>query len=209
MRPLLCVPIFSWLVLRPAAADPVADAVKAGGVALVMRHATAPGVGDPEKFSVSDCSTQRNLSTEGREEARRIGLHLKSLGLVPGLVLTSQWCRCRETAELAELAELAFGGALYDSTEPADWPALNSFFRARESEPRQTGEVLARIAKLKPGDKPLVLVTHQVIITSVTGLFPESGEVVVVAPARVAGTAAVRIIGTIKPSAALPAAAAK
>ena len=140
MRPLLCVLIFSWLVLRPATADPVADAVKAGGVALVMRHATAPGVGDPEKFSVSDCSTQRNLSTERREEAQRIGLHLKSLGLVPGLVLTSQWCRC---------------------------------------------------------------------LTAVTGIFPESGEVVVVAPARVAGTAAVRIIGTIKPSAALPAAAAK
>ena len=182
----LCVPL-------AAQADAIGDALKTGGVALLMRHATAPGVGDPEKFSVNDCSTQRNLSAEGREEAKRIGAHLRALGLTPGAVLTSQWCRCRETAALA------FGGG---QVKPADWPALNSFFRNRETEAQQAREVLARIAKLKPGEKPLVLVTHQVVISAVTGVFAESGEVVVVAPATSADKPGIRVIGTIKPAAA-------
>jgi phosphohistidine phosphatase SixA len=154
-----------------------------------MRHATAPGTGDPERFQVDDCATQRNLSAEGRDEARRIGIHLKKLGLQVGEVLTSQWCRCRETAQLA------FGGG-------RDWPALNSFLRQRDNEETQKNEVLKRIAMQKPGDKPLVLVTHQLIVTAVTGIFPQSGEVVVVAPARVGGKPGVRIIGSVRPDAA-------
>lgn len=164
-------------------AGPVEDAIRAGGVALLMRHATAPGGGDPEQFQLDDCSTQRNLSDAGRNEARRIGLHLKTLGLKPGEVLTSQWCRCRETAELA------FGGG-------RDWPMLNSFFRDRASEAKQRDAVVARVGQIKRGSAPLVLVTHQVIVTSVTGVFPESGEVVVVAPAG----KGVKVIGTLKPS---------
>ena len=173
-------------ICAPAHADAVTDALRNGGVALLMRHATAPGNYDPEGFRIGDCSTQRNLSAEGREEARRIGAHLKSLGLAPGQVLTSQWCRCRDTAALA------FGGA-------RDWPALNSFARAHESEARQVAEVLARIAEIKPGDKPLVLVTHQVMITAVSGIFPQSGEVVVVAPARKDGKASVTVLGSLRP----------
>jgi len=172
-----------------ALADAVADALRAGGVAVLMRHATAPGNFDPEGFRLDDCSTQRNLSPEGRSEARRIGAHLKGIGLVPGEVLTSQWCRCRETAVLA------FGAA-------RDWPALNSFIRTRDSEATQVAEVLARIAAIRPGDKPLVLVTHQVMITAITGVYPQSGEVVVVAPARESGKAGVKVIGSVKPDAA-------
>ncbi len=170
-------------------ADPAADAIKAGGVALLMRHASAPGMGDPEIFKVDDCSTQRNLSPEGRDEARRIGAHLRKLGLKPGEVLTSQWCRCRETAQLA------FGGG-------RDWTMLNSFMRQRDNEEAQKNQILARVAKLKQGDKPLVLVTHQLIVTAVTGIFPESGEVVVVAPSRAGGNPGVRVIGSIKPESA-------
>jgi phosphohistidine phosphatase SixA len=167
----------------------VADALRAGGVVLLMRHATAPGTGDPETFKVDDCSTQRNLSPEGRDEARRMGAQLKQLGLAAGEVLTSQWCRCRETALLA------FGGG-------RDWPMLNSFLRDRDSEPRQTRAVLERIARVKPGDAPLVLVTHQLIVTAVTGIYPQSGEVVVVAPARKDGKPGVRVLGSVKPGAA-------
>ncbi len=169
-----------------AQAGAVEEAIRAGGVALLIRHATAPGTGDPEYFKLNDCSTQRNLSESGRDEARRLGLHLKNAGLKPGAVLTSQWCRCRETAQLA------FGGA-------QDWPALNSFFRQRDSEAKQRSEVAARIARIKPGDAPLVLVTHQVVITSVSGVFAESGEVVVVAPAG----KQIKVVGTIK-AAAMP-----
>jgi phosphohistidine phosphatase SixA len=186
---LLCALLMS--VQYPAHADPVADAIRQGGVALLMRHATAPGLGDPEGFKLDDCSTQRNLSDQGRAEARRIGAHLKKLGLPPGDVLSSQWCRCRETASLA------FGSY-------QDWPMLNSFFSDRGTEPKQKAAVLNRISQIKAGQRPLVLVTHQVIVTSVTGIFPQSGEVVVVAPQRADGKTTVRVIGTIKPDAATP-----
>lgn len=174
-------------IATAAHADPLADAIRAGGVALLMRHATAPGTGDPEHFRLDDCATQRNLSDDGRAEARRMGAHLAALGLPAAAdVLTSQWCRCRETAALA------FGRA-------QDWPALNSFIRNRADEPRQTREVADRISKLKPGDRPLVLVTHQVMVTAITGIYPQSGEVVVVAPTRISGKPAIRVVGSIKP----------
>lgn len=189
-RPLLlCALLMS--VHLPARADAVADAIRKGGVALLMRHATAPGGGDPPGFRLDDCSTQRNLSEEGRAEARRIGSHLKKLGLQSGEVLSSQWCRCRETASLA------FGSY-------QDWPMLNSFFSDRSTEPKQKAAVVNRISQIKPGQRPLVLVTHQVIVTSVTGIFPQSGEVVVVAHEQVAGKSTVRVIGTLKPEAATP-----
>ena len=172
-----------------ANADATADALRRGGVAVLMRHATAPGTFDPDNFKLDDCATQRNLSAEGREEARRIGAHLKSLGLARSEVLTSQWCRCRDTAVLA------FGAA-------RDWPALNSFVRARQDEPRQVAEVLARIARIKAGDKPLVLVTHQVMVTAITGIYPQSGEAVVVRPARKGGQAGVSLVGSIRPEVA-------
>jgi len=186
---LLCAILMS--VQLPAQADAVADAIRNGGVALLMRHATAPGVGDPEGFKLDDCSTQRNLSDEGRAEARRIGAYLKKLGLQPGEVLSSQWCRCRETATLA------FGSH-------QEWPMLNSFFSDRGTEPKQKAAVLNRISQIKAGQRPLVLVTHQVVVTSVTGVYPQSGEVVVVAPQRVDGKTTVRVIGTIKPDVATP-----
>lgn len=179
-----------------AAADAVTSAIRTGGVILLIRHASAPGVGDPEQFRVDDCTTQRNLSAEGREEAKRIGAHLQALGLQPGAVYSSQWCRCRDTAALA------FG---WTNKKVTDWPALNSFMRNRDSKTAQMDEVRARIATLKRSEPPLVLVTHQLIITSLTGIFPESGEVVVVAPdsrADKAGKPGLRVLGTIKPAAA-------
>lgn len=187
----LLITLLTTLSLLPsfARADAATDAIGKGGVALLMRHATAPGTFDPDNFKLDDCTTQRNLSDAGRAEARRIGAHLKALGLNPGEVLTSQWCRCRETAALA------FGGA-------RDWPALNSFIRERDKAPKQVSEVQARIGKLRPGDKPLVLVTHQVVITAVTGIYPQSGEVVVVAPERSGGKIGFRVVGSIKPDVA-------
>ena len=167
-------------------ADAIADAARSGGVALLMRHATAPGTFDPDGFRLNDCPTQRNLSDAGRDEARRIGAHLKKRGIIPGEVLTSQWCRCRETAALA------FGAA-------RDWPALNSFVSNRDSEAQQVAEVLERLASMKPGDKPLALVTHQVIVTGVSGVYPESGEVIVMTAARQDGKVVVKVIGSIKP----------
>jgi len=151
---------------EPVALDEAARRLAAGGWILMMRHAaTEPGVGDPPAFRLGDCSTQRNLSAAGREQARQAGATMRAAGVRIHDVRTSQWCRCRDTAELA------FGQA-------EDWPALNSFFASRGSESAQTGQVLAWAATLDAG-RNAMLVTHQVNISAVMGQFAAPGEVVV------------------------------
>lgn len=186
MRRLFVLITLVFVCAPQVRADAITEAARKGGVALLIRHASAPGNFDPDGFKLDECQSQRNLSQAGREEARRIGAHLRELGLAPGEVLTSQWCRCRDTATLA------FGVA-------RDWPALNSFVRARGSEAQQVAQVLARLVKMKPGDKPLALVTHQVVMTAITDVYPQSGEIIVVTAARHGGKVVVKVIGSIKP----------
>jgi phosphohistidine phosphatase SixA len=151
---------------EPVALDEAARRLAAGGWILMMRHAaTEPGVGDPPAFRLGDCATQRNLSTAGREQARQAGVTMRAAGIRIDQVRTSQWCRCRETAELA------FGKA-------TDWPALNSFFASRGSESAQSDQVHAWAATLGAG-RNAMLVTHQVNISAVMGQFAAPGEVVV------------------------------
>ncbi len=179
---LLCVP-------ATASGDEALWALlKGGGQVVVMRHAsTDPGVGDPPGFRLEDCTTQRNLSPKGREEARRVGAAFRARGIPVGRVLSSQWCRCLETARLA------FGTA-----EP--WPALNSFFDDRSREPEQT-----RAARAVAGERPaagnLVLVTHQVNISALAGVFPAPGEIVVLTPQ---GKGSFRVAGRLAPAALPP-----
>lgn len=141
------------------------SAFKQGDHVALMRHALAPGIGDPENFQLEDCSTQRNLSQEGRDQALKIGARLKEAGIVNADVFTSQWCRCLETAELLE-----FG-------PPVPLPALNSFFREYEKKQDQT-EALSSWLENQPIARPLILVTHQVNITAFSGVYPDSGEIV-------------------------------
>ena len=138
---------------------------KKGNHVALMRHALAPGTGDPDNFRLDDCSTQRNLSQTGRDQAVKIGNRLKEAGIDSADVFTSQWCRCLETAEL-----LGFG-------PPKPLPALNSFFRNFEKEEAQT-EALLSWLQSQPLESPLILVTHQVNITAFSSIFPESGEIV-------------------------------
>jgi phosphohistidine phosphatase SixA len=154
----------------PAAADEALwNLLKAGGQVVVIRHAsTEPGTGDPPGFRLDECATQRNLSAEGREEARRIGAAFRERGVPVGRVLSSQWCRCLETARLA------FGTA-----DP--WAPLNSFFDDRSREPEQTREVRL-LAGRRPPSGNLILVTHQVNTTALTGIFPGQGEMVILTP---------------------------
>ena len=132
---------------------------------VLMRHALAPGTGDPAGFVLGDCGTQRDLDARGQDQARRIGAALRDRGVTVDAVWTSQWCRCRDTAHLLDLGEVR------------EVPALNSFFARREMRNRQTAETLALIAT-EPARR-LVLVTHQVNITALTGIFPRSGEIIV------------------------------
>jgi phosphohistidine phosphatase SixA len=85
-----------------AAADALWDLLRGGRQVVVMRHAvTTPGVGDPPGFRLGDCPTQRNLTDAGRDDARRVGAAFRSRGIPVGRVLSSRWCRCLETAQLA------------------------------------------------------------------------------------------------------------
>jgi phosphohistidine phosphatase SixA len=143
-------------------------ALRAGGAVALIRHARAPGTGDPPGFRLGDCATQRNLSDEGRRQAAELGALFTARGVPVGRVLSSGWCRADETARLA------FGGA-------ERWAPLDSFFADRtEAEPRTAALREAVAAWAGPGT--LVLVTHQVNVTGLTGIVPREGEVVVVRP---------------------------
>lgn len=145
--------------------DDAAARLSSGGFVLMMRHAqTEPGLGDPPQFRIGDCSTQRNLSSEGRQQARAIGASLRSAGVRITQVRSSQWCRCLETAALA------FGAR-------EEWPALNSFFADRSDEPQRTAEVRRFAAGLRPPENAM-LVTHQVNISAAFGTFTAPGEIV-------------------------------
>ncbi len=139
--------------------------VKADHV-ILLRHARAPGVGDPANFRLGDCSTQRNLSNAGREQAARIGKRLRAAGLATTNVYSSQWCRCLETARY-----LAVGSVV-------ELPELNSFFQSPEMEKKHTRELRAWISSADLS-RPVVLVTHQVNITALTGIFPAEGEILI------------------------------
>jgi len=167
--------LLAWgLVALLAAPAPAADqaalfnALREGRAGALIRHALAPGVGDPAEFRIDDCATQRNLSDEGREQARALGERLRAEGVAAASVYSSQWCRCLETARLLDLGEVK------------ELPALNSFFNDR-SKAEQQSDVLMSFLRAAPPSDPLVLVTHQVNIRALTGQATRSGEIVVVA----------------------------
>ncbi len=140
------------------------DALREPGAIAIMRHALAPGGGDPDNHEIGDCSTQRNLSEAGRDQARRTGEALRARGITFDTVLTSQWCRTRDTAAL-----LGFGA-------PVDAPALNSFFGRPAL---REGQTQAARALLEAGTGRRMLVTHQVNIAALTGTGTASGEIIV------------------------------
>jgi phosphohistidine phosphatase SixA len=151
------------------AADDAWSLLRDGGQVLLMRHAvTTPGVGDPPGMRVDDCSTQRNLSDEGRRDARRIGEAFRARGVTVTRVLSSPWCRCLETARLA------FGGA-------ESWEALGNLFGRPERRDEQLRQLRPVVAERLPVGN-LVLVSHGSTIAALTGVTLDSGEMVVVTP---------------------------
>lgn len=144
----------SWAALR-----------RPGSFALI-RHALAPGTDDPPGFRPDDCATQRNLSAEGRAQAARIGELFRVNGIAAADVYSSQWCRCLETASLMRLGETR------------QQPLLNSFFQDRAREAGQIEALRQWIGQLDLA-RPAVFVTHQVVVTALSQIFPGSGEIVV------------------------------
>lgn len=132
----------------------------------VMRHALAPGFSDPEDFTIGDCRSQRNLDAAGRRQARATGAALRAVGLRFDRVLTSQWCRCRETAELLNVGPVE------------ELPALNSFFEEPAQANPQTAALRAFMAALPAGEK-ILLVSHYVNISAYLNVAVSSGEMVI------------------------------
>lgn len=184
MRKLTITLCLSFAVLLGSAgvvyADNLWSALKSDNHLVLIRHALAPGYGDPDYFDVKDCETQRNLHDEGRYQSKKIGDLFRSNGIGKAVVYSSQWCRCLDTARLLDLGEVS------------ELPSLNSFFQHLEKEQSQT-EQMMRWIQNAPLDTPTVLVSHQVNITALTGYSPASGEIVFL---RRSTDGSISVIGT-------------
>lgn len=145
---------------------PLAELAKPGRV-LMLRHANAPGMGDPPNFKPGDCSTQRNLDAAGRAQAAKLGERLVKAGVARARVYSSQWCRCLETARLLQLGPVT------------ELPALNSFYERTQDRDGNLAGLRAFLAELPVSGPPVVLVTHQVTISGFTGRGAVSGGGVV------------------------------
>jgi phosphohistidine phosphatase SixA len=163
---------------------PVAELGKPGRV-LMLRHANAPGTGDPPGFRLDDCSTQRNLDAAGRAQAARLGEQLARAGVARAQVYSSQWCRCLETARLLNLGPVR------------ELPALNSFYGRTQDREANLAALRAFLAKLPADGPPVVLVTHQVTISALTGQGAESGGGALL---ELNGSGAPRVLGEIRAS---------
>jgi len=144
------------------------DALRDGRAVLMLRHALAPGTGDPGNFDINDCSTQRNLNDRGREQARAWKPFLAEHGINEARVFSSQWCRCMDTATGMDMGEVT------------EWPSLNSFFRNRGDGPTQTRQTITLVNQLGEG-APVIMVSHQVNVTALADIFPSSNEGVIIA----------------------------
>ena len=138
--------------------------MQAGGAVLMIRHAEAPGTGDPADFQLDDCRTQRNLSADGRQQAKAIGNWLRANGIEHARVFSSQWCRCLDTARLMDIGEVR------------PLAPLNSFFQRPQDREPNIAALRAFLAEQPPEGELLVLVTHQVTISALTGEFTSSGH---------------------------------
>ena len=138
--------------------------MKDGGHILMIRHALAPGTGDPANFRIGDCATQRNLDDRGRNQARSIGDWLRTNGIGSARVYSSQWCRCLETAKLLEMGSVT------------ELPALNSFYELTQNREPNLKALRKFIAKQPSDGVLIILVTHLVTISAIADEGVSSGE---------------------------------
>ena len=138
-----------------------------GGKLIFIRHAYAPGTGDPQNFNFNDCSTQRNLSNKGREQSKNIGKLFSKYNINIKNVYSSEWCRCKETAKIA-----------FEDYSTKNF--LNSFYSSKyaKNKTKQIEELDNYVQQLK-SNQNIVLVTHYVLISEVLNYAPSSGEIVV------------------------------
>ena len=169
----LVLPIFLFLinflfVFNVQASEENWKYAQEGGKIIFIRHALAPGGGDPAGFKIDDCKTQRNLNKAGIKQSKKIGKLFKKNKVPIDQVLSSQWCRCKDTAKYA------FG-------KYKEFTALNSTFKSsyNKNEAKQLKEIYNFVGKWNGKGKNLILITHFSIITAVTNAIPSSGEIVI------------------------------
>lgn len=164
--------------------EPLWTLLKSGGQVVLIRHAiTTPGVGDPPGMRLEECSTQRNLTDEGRGHARRVGEAFRTRKIAVDRVMSSPWCRCLETGRLA------FG-------PPEIWTPLSNLFDRQQNRAAQVSQMQTFIGGLRRSGN-VVLVSHGSTIAALTGINPDPAEMVLVTPRggsrfTVAGRLAVR-----------------
>ena len=149
------------------ASDKILDILKEGKKIIFIRHALAPGNGDPDNFNINDCTTQRNLSKNGIIQSKKIGLFFEKNKIKIDKVLSSEWCRCKDTAKIA-----------FNNFETFN--ALNSFYDEKFAlnEDMQIKNLKKYIRRWE-SDKNLILVTHFVVISSILNVGTSSGEIVI------------------------------
>jgi phosphohistidine phosphatase SixA len=149
-------------------ATELAEKLRSGDHVLLMRHAEAPGGGDPANLRLGDCSTQRNLDKAGRQQAQALGVWLKKQGVDQARLFTSPWCRCQDTATLLDLGPA--------TTEPS----LASFFNEPQKADATSAALRAFMVRTLAANKgkALILVTHHVNILAAVGENIASGEMV-------------------------------
>ena len=167
IKPLILFLLIVFSPIKLSFADNMVDQLKQGGKIVLIRHAYAPGSGDPDNFLIKDCSTQRNLSKEGINQSKAIGIFFHKNQIPIDIILSSEWCRCKDTAEYA-----------FDKYETKSF--LNSFFSKKFSHNKSN-----QIKELKEyvenwnSKKNLVLITHFVVISELLDVSASSGEVII------------------------------
>jgi phosphohistidine phosphatase SixA len=143
------------------------NSLKEGGKLIFIRHAYAPGMGDPKNFDVKDCSTQRNLNQQGIEQSKKIGLFFDQNNIKIDKVISSEWCRCKDTAFFAfkKFVTKSFLNSFYDS-------------RFVKNKDKQINEFKEYIIKIKESEN-IIFLTHYVNIFELLGVNTSSGEVIV------------------------------
>ena len=174
LRSALALSLLISLSIQPSYANELLiwdklNTSSAKGYVLLLRHSLAPGVGDPENFKLGDCSTQRNLSQEGRDDASEIGAWIKRQKVKIYRVESSRWCRARQTAKLLDIGKVKLN------------KNLDSLFRESnlESHPK-TLKTKQQIISHRSKSGLLVLVGHYVNIAALVGVGVDSGEGVIV-----------------------------
>ena len=161
--------LFSLFSFQINASEQAWNLAQEGDRIILIRHSLAPGGGDPPGFKIDDCKTQRNLNKKGINQSKKIAKLFKKNKVPVDQVLSSQWCRCKDTAK-------------YAFRKYKEFSALNSTFQSPydENAKTQVKELKEYIQKWNGNGGNLILVTHYVIISAITDVAPRSGEIVII-----------------------------